>query len=46
MIARVAIVTDSEVLSMLPVFASYFVEADVKHFKGDQEAKALAWIVA
>lgn len=44
LIAKVAVVTDSEVLSLLPVFASHFVKANVKHFKGDQEAKALAWI--
>ena len=44
LIAKVAVVTDSEVLSLLPVFASHFVKANVKHFKGDEEAKALAWI--
>ncbi|MGA9443537.1 MAG: STAS/SEC14 domain-containing protein [Methyloceanibacter sp.] len=46
LIAKVAVVTDSEVLSLLPVFASHFVKANVKHFKGNEEAKALAWIAA
>ena len=46
LIAKVAVVTDSEVLSLLPVFASHFVKANVKHFKGGEEAKALAWIAA
>lgn len=46
LIAKVAVVTNSEVLSLLPVFASHFVKANVKHFKGNEEAKALAWIAA
>ena len=43
-IAKVAFVSDSDVLALLPKLASHFVSAEVKHFKGDQEAKALAWI--
>ena len=43
-IAKVAVVSDSEVLTLLPKFASHFVSAKVEHFTGDEEAKALAWI--
>jgi len=43
-ISKVAFVSDSDVLALLPKLASHFVSAEVKHFKGDQEAKALAWI--
>ena len=43
-IAKVAVVSDSDVLALLPRLASHFVSAEVKRFKGDEEAKALAWI--
>jgi len=43
-IAKVAIVSDSDVLALLPTLARHFVSAEVKHLKGDEEAKALAWI--
>jgi len=41
---KVAIVSDSDVLTVLPTLASHFVSAEVRHFKGDEETKALAWI--
>ncbi len=43
-IAKVAVVSDSEVLTLLPKFASHFVSAEVKHFSGDEEAEARTWI--
>jgi hypothetical protein len=43
-ISKVAFVSDSDVLALLPKLASHFVSAEVKHFKGDKEAEALAWI--
>ena len=43
-IAKIAFVSDSEILALLPRLASHFVSAEVKHFKGDEEANALAWI--
>ena len=43
-IAKVAVVSDSDVLTLLPRFANHFVSAEVKHFKGSEEAEALAWI--
>jgi hypothetical protein len=43
-ISKVAFVSDSDVLTLLPKLASHFVSAEVKHFKGDEEREALAWI--
>jgi len=43
-IAKVAVVSDSEVLTLLPKFASHFVSAELKHFGADEEAEALRWI--
>ena len=43
-ILKVAFVSDSDVLALLPKLVSHFVSAEVKHFKGDEEAEALAWI--
>ena len=43
-ISKVAFVSDSEVLALLPKLADHFVSAEVRHFKPDEEAKALAWI--
>jgi hypothetical protein len=45
-IAKVAVVTDSDVLALLPRLVSHFVSGEVKHFKSDEETKALAWIGA
>jgi hypothetical protein len=36
--------SDSNVLALLPKIASHFVSAEVRHFKGDDEVEALAWI--
>jgi peroxiredoxin len=43
-ISKVAFVSDSNVLALLPGIATHFVNAEVKHFKNDDEAEALAWI--
>jgi len=43
-ISKLAFVSDSDVLALLPKLASHFVSAEVKHFKGDMEGEALAWI--
>jgi hypothetical protein len=43
-IGKVAFVSDSDILSLLPQLASHFVSAEVRHFKGDQEENALEWI--
>jgi len=43
-ILKLAFVSDSDVLALLPKLASHFVSAEVKHFRGDEEAEALAWI--
>lgn len=43
-ISKVAFVSDSGLLALLPRLADHFVGAQVKHFKRDEEAKALVWI--
>jgi hypothetical protein len=43
-ISKVAFVSDSNVLAILPKLVDHFVSAEVRHFKGDDEAEALAWI--
>lgn len=43
-IERVAAVTDSEFLAIMPSIVSHFVRAQVKHFGFDEKDKALAWL--
>ena len=43
-ISKVAFVSNSDVIALLPKLASHFVSAEVKHFKSDDEEEALAWI--
>ena len=42
-IARVAFVSDSDVLTLLPRLASHFVSAEVRHFRASDEEDAVAW---
>ena len=44
-IERVAAVTDSGFLSIMPSIATHFVSAEVKHFDFDQKAEAMEWLV-
>jgi SpoIIAA-like len=43
-IAKVAFVSDSDVLALLPKLASHFVSAEVRQFGSDEEKDALAWL--
>jgi len=43
-IKRVAVVTDAELLKILPRIADHFVQAEVKQFDYGQTEQALAWI--
>jgi hypothetical protein len=43
-IARVAAVTDSPVLALLPVLANHFSAAEVRHFEYRDRDRALAWL--
>jgi 6-phosphogluconolactonase len=43
-ILRVAAVTDSGFLSILPLVAKHFVRAEVRHFDYQDKDKALAWL--
>jgi len=44
-IAKVAAVTDSAFLSILPRVVDHFVHAEVRHFDYDKKQEALAWLV-
>jgi hypothetical protein len=46
LIKRVAVVTNSEILSFLPPIADHFVSADIKHFSYQDRAAALKWLQA
>jgi SpoIIAA-like len=43
-IGRIAAVTDSEFLTIMPSILSHFVSAEVKHFGLDEKDRALAWL--
>ena len=43
-VQKIAIVSDSSVLSFAPKIASHFVEADIKHFSRSQREDALHWL--
>ena len=43
-IARVAFVSDSDILTLLPRLANHFVGAEVRHFPADREKDALVWV--
>jgi hypothetical protein len=43
-VRRVALVTDSSVLSVAPAIAAHFVKAEVRRFDGRGRDAALAWI--
>jgi hypothetical protein len=45
-IRKIAAVTDSTILSILPEIASHFVHAEVKHFEFDDEDRALEWLAS
>jgi stage II sporulation SpoAA-like protein len=45
-VARVAAVTDSEFLRILPHIAKNFVSAQVRQFSSDEKTEALAWLEA
>ncbi len=43
-IKRVALVSDDDMASHMPKFASHFVSSELKHFKHEDKAKALDWL--
>lgn len=43
-IGRIAAVTNSEFLTIMPSILSHFVSAEVKHFGLDEKDRALAWL--
>ena len=45
-IQKLAIVSDSSVLTVAPKIASHFIQAEVKHFAGSQREQALDWLKA
>jgi len=45
-IDRIAAVTDSEFLKIMPHIAKHFVSAEIRQFPSDERTEALAWIDA
>jgi len=45
-IARIAIVTDSELLQIMPHIAKHFVAAEIRQFPSGEKAQALVWLAA
>jgi hypothetical protein len=43
-VERVAAVTDSEFLTIMPSIVDHFARAEVKHFDFDEKERALAWL--
>lgn len=43
-IDRIAAVTDSEFLKIIPHIAKHFVAAEIRQFPSDDKAQALAWL--
>jgi SpoIIAA-like len=43
-IKKVAIVSDSELLTVLPKVAAHFVSAEIEHFSGREERAARTWL--
>ena len=43
-IRRIAVVSDSEILKIMPAVAKHFVAAEIRHFPSDQKDAALAWL--
>jgi hypothetical protein len=43
-IERIAVVTDSELLKIMPRIAGLFVQPKVRHFGLDEKDRALAWL--
>ena len=43
-ISKIAAVTDSGFLSIMPTVAGHFVEAEIRHFHFDEKENALNWI--
>ncbi len=43
-IRKIAAVSDSGFLSIMPHIVRHFVHADVRHFASDEKGKALAWL--
>ena len=44
LIGKIAAVSDSPVLSLGPKLAKHFVKAEIRNFKGNERATALAWL--
>jgi len=44
LIGKVAAVSDSPILSAAPQLAKHFVKAEVRHFRANDRAGALAWL--
>jgi hypothetical protein len=43
-VRRVAVVSDSEFLRIMPQIANHFAAAEIKHFPSEGRNRALAWL--
>jgi hypothetical protein len=43
-IRKIAAVSDSPLLSLVPRLATHFVNAEIRHFKASERSTALAWL--
>jgi SpoIIAA-like len=43
-IKNIAVVSDSEILKIMPAVAKHFVAAKIRHYPSDQKDAALAWL--
>ncbi len=43
-IRKIAVVSDSGFLSVMPSIVSHFIHAEVRHFAGGEKTQALAWL--
>jgi hypothetical protein len=43
-VQKIAVVSDSSLLSFMPKIAAHFVQADIKHYARSQREEALQWL--
>lgn len=44
-LAKIAAVTDSRILAIIPSIADHFIKAEIKHFDFDDKQAALDWLI-
>jgi hypothetical protein len=44
LISKIAVVSDSTILSIAPQLTKHFVKAEIRHFNANERATAVAWL--